>query len=317
MDELRQAKGETESLDQLRSTLLNESGDVPLANRFRALFHLKSLGTEGDTKALDVIAEGFKDESELLKHEIAYVLGQTRQPHAIGALLAALENKNQQCMVRHEAAEALGAIGQASDEVMKVLEDYYKNDPDEVIRQTCELAIARIKWENSSSKQAEDIEGSAFSSIDPAPPLPKNENEIEKLQAMLNDQSEQLFNRYRAMFRLRDIGTTEAVEALASGFTDPSALFKHEIAYVFGQMCHPSSVPALVKVLNNHQEANMVRHEAAEALGSIATDECLPVLSEISKDKEEVVRQSAEVALDMYEYENSGQLDYTEIPVKN
>lgn len=317
MDELRQAKGERESLEELRSTLLNLSGNVPLANRFRALFHLKSLGTDGDQAALDVIAEGFQDDSELLKHEIAYVLGQTRQKHAIKALVDALENKNQQCMVRHEAAEALGAIGDKDESVMAVLEKYYESDPEEVIRQTCELAIARIKWENSTAGTAEDIEGSAFSSIDPAPPLPRNEKEVERLQAMLNDQNETLFNRYRAMFRLRDLGTTEAVEALATGFTDPSALFKHEIAYVFGQMCHPASVPALVKVLNNHQEANMVRHEAAEALGSIATDECLPVLSKVSKDKEIVVRQSAEVALDMYEYENSEQLDYTDIPVKN
>ena len=35
-----------------------------------------------------------------------------------------------------------------------------------------------------------------------------------------------LFERYRAMFALRNIGTAEAVDALASGFTDDSALFK-------------------------------------------------------------------------------------------
>lgn len=35
-----------------------------------------------------------------------------------------------------------------------------------------------------------------------------------------------LFERYRAMFALRNIGTAEAVDALASGFSDDSALFK-------------------------------------------------------------------------------------------
>lgn len=35
-----------------------------------------------------------------------------------------------------------------------------------------------------------------------------------------------LFERYRAMFALRNIGTDEAVDALASGFSDDSALFK-------------------------------------------------------------------------------------------
>ncbi len=35
-----------------------------------------------------------------------------------------------------------------------------------------------------------------------------------------------LFERYRAMFALRNIGTPDAVDALAAGFSDDSALFK-------------------------------------------------------------------------------------------
>lgn len=115
------------------------------------------------------------------------------------------------------------------------------------------------------------------------------------------------------MFRLRDIGTDQACLALASGFDDPSALFKHEIAYVFGQLCNPVTVPSLIKVLKDEREAGMVRHEAAEALGSIATDECLPVLRSFLNDQEQVVRDSAIVALDMYEYENSNELEYATV----
>lgn len=36
-----------------------------------------------------------------------------------------------------------------------------------------------------------------------------------------------LFERYRAMFALRNIGTPGAVNALAAGFSDDSALFKY------------------------------------------------------------------------------------------
>ena len=48
----------------------------------------------------------------------------------------------------------------------------------------------------------------------------------------------------------------------------------------------------------------MVRHEAAEALGSIATGEVLPVLQEwsVRSDSPQVVKESCIVALDMYEY---------------
>ena len=117
------------------------------------------------------------------------------------------------------------------------------------------------------------------------------------------------------MFRLRDIGNDEACKALASAFADPSALLKHEIAYIFGQICNPVVVPELVEVLKKKDEAPMVRHEAAEALGAIATEDVLPVLKDMLKDDVDVVKESAIVALDMFEYENSTDIEY--ITVKN
>lgn len=306
---------DTASLEQLRDILCNKPGNVALGNRFRALFNLKCVGTDSENqdtihKAIDYIAESFADSSELLKHEVAYVLGQIKNIHANQYLEEVLKDLNQQVMVRHEAAEALGAIGDVK--CLGLLEHYYKEDPALEIRQTCELAIERIRWEHSEKAKGENLEKSAFTSIDPAPPLPTDqESKIGKLQNILNDQEKPLFERYRAMFRLRDLATDEACLALATGFDDPSALFKHEIAYVFGQLCNPVTVPSLIKVLKNDTEAGMVRHEAAEALGSIATDECLPVLKSFLDCDEQVVRDSAIVALDMYEYENSTELEYS------
>ena len=153
-----------------------------------------------------------------------------------------------------------------------------------------------------------------YSSIDPAPPTSgllagkaapedASEENIAKLRNTLNDSSLPLFDRYRAMFALRNIGTPAAVDALASGFSDDSALFKHEIAFVFGQLLSTHSVPALLQVLQNSQESDMVRHEAAEALGGIATPEVLPYLKEWMKrpDAPRVVRESCQVAIDMWE----------------
>ncbi|PRT53298.1 Deoxyhypusine hydroxylase [Wickerhamiella sorbophila] len=311
MDTLRQADG-NEDLQLLKDHLLNKSGDVDMAHRFRALFHLKSLGAEGNQEAIDIIAEGFKDPSELLKHEMAYCLGQTKQKYALKPLEDVLKDLDQQAMVRHEAAEALGAIGDS--EALDILKYYYEHDPLEVVRQTCELAIARIHWEQSDAPNSEELQKSQFSSIDPAPPLPIDSClKVAELKEILLNQDESLFVRYRAMFRLRDIGTEEAVLALADGFKDPSALFRHEIAYVFGQLCDPVSVPALVEVLQNPNEEGMVRHEAAEALGSVATEDVLPILRKFAQDQERVVRESAEVALDMYEYENSNEIEYAAI----
>lgn len=107
------------------------------------------------------------------------------------------------------------------------------------------------------------------------------------------------------MFALRNRGDEESVLALAAGFQDDSALFRHEIAYVFGQMQHEASVPSLIKVLSDTSEISMVRHEAAEALGSIATPECFPALNQFAKDENRTIRESCVVGLDLYEYETN------------
>jgi deoxyhypusine monooxygenase len=83
----------------------------------------------------------------------------------------------------------------------------------------------------------------------------------------------------------------------------PAAATRHEIAFVFGQLLSPHSVPALLEVLRDASQSEMVRHEAAEALGGIATPEVLPILQEwrTRPDAPRVVRESCEIAVDMWE----------------
>jgi len=50
----------------------------------------------------------------------------------------------------------------------------------------------------------------------------------------------------RALFALRNIGCRDSVEALSAVFSSPSAIFKHEIAYVMGQMKNPLAIPSLI-----------------------------------------------------------------------
>ncbi len=165
---------------------------------------------------------------------------------------------------------------------------------------------------------------SDFASIDPAPPLPtsKQTESIRDLQNILLDASLPLFQRYRAMFALRDLASppdlptaVPAVEALASGFSDPSALFRHEIAFVFGQLSHPASILSLAATLGKEGEASMVRHEAAEALGSLGEEPGVEdILKGFLNDPEQVVRDSVIVALDMAEYEKTGEMEYAMVP---
>ncbi|KAG8715126.1 deoxyhypusine hydroxylase, partial [Ceratobasidium sp. 394] len=308
-----------EAYNKLEASLLNAPGNVPLHARFRSLFTLKSLPGQ---QSIDIISKGFSDESALLKHEFAYVLGQMGDPRAIPTLCTVLANESEDPMVRHEAAEALGAL---SAESAKPLLEKYLTCPERAVRETCEIALDKIKWDatpegRAANKRAKEMkeQGTAqFTSVDPAPAShsklvstsnasskqDSSPDRIEDLRTSLLDTSKPLFERYRAMFALRDIGTADAVDALAAGLNDSSALFKHEIAFVFGQLLSPHSVPALIKTLEDAEEDEMVRHEAAEALGGIATPDVLPILREwaAKSDAPRVVRESCVVALDMYE----------------
>lgn len=189
----------------------------------------------------------------------------------------------------------------------------------------CREAETEVRYTDTTfsaqePRQDTNTNPSDFSSIDPAPPLAQLASlpSIPTLQSTLLNTTLPLFARYRAMFALRDLASPPslptaipAVHALATGLADPSALFRHEIAFVFGQLSHPASIPALVKCLSNTKEESMVRHEAAEALGSLGDEEGVEeVLRGFVDDEEQVVRESIVVALDMAEFERSGESEY-------
>jgi deoxyhypusine monooxygenase len=284
------------SLPRLEEILL--SSETPLHERFRALFLLKKVGTKD---AIDIIGKCFCDISDLLKHELAYVLGQMKNPHALDILQNVLSNVNFHPMVRHEAAEAIGAIGE--EKSIELLEKFI-DDKEIVVRETVELAINKIQYEKEKGKNGS--RSLIYNTIDPAPPFDSDSLNLEELEYIfLHDKS--LFQRYRAMFTLRNIGGDRAVEILSKGLYEDktSALFRHEVAYVFGQMQDQNSIPALQKVLSSNIECAMVRHECAEALGSIADKDCLPSLHKNLGDEERIVAESCQVALDIYNIENN------------
>lgn len=145
---------EDSAVASLRETL--GSDQTPLARRFRALFSLKHLAcldpaTEQSIPAIHAIAAAFSSPSSLLKHELAYCLGQTRKLAAAPFLRDRLEDENEDDICRHEAAEALAALG---DTKSIALLRRMRDDPKEVdvVRETCDIAVARLEWEASTAE---------------------------------------------------------------------------------------------------------------------------------------------------------------------
>ena len=92
-------------------------------------------------------------------------------------------------------------------------------------------------------------------SIDPAPPsdpsLPVEHHVIRLLDPSLS-----LFERYGSLFALRDRGTKEAVLGLCKALLEDksSALLRHEVAFVLGQLQKKAALPALEASLRNLDE---------------------------------------------------------------
>ena len=149
----------------------------------------------------------------------------------------------------------------------------------------------------------EKPEVSEFGSVDPAPA--SNNGRVSEWRDVICNEDERMFLRMRALFALRNVGGPDALDALAAAFSSDSALLKHEIAYVMGQMQDSYAVSCLIERLSDHNEDLMVRHEAAEALGAIGDRAAIDTLMLYRDDPEPVISESCEVAIDLLEWVES------------
>ena len=336
----------------MRAELLDQA--LPIPQRFRALFALRSVG--GDA-AVDALLEGLKDPSALFRHEVAFALGQMQVTGAVATLKEVLRDESEHSMVRHEAAEALGAI--ASDECLEELKQASEGEC-QVVRETAVLALQRLKHAQAAraatadakeeKKNDNDEDGAAagaapalmgsakeklsaptttttttaaaaaagdgldsespYLSVDPVPAAPSSVPS-DTLRDTLLDEKADMWDRYGAMFALRNRGPgPEVADVLGAVLTtSSSALLKHEVCYVLGQIQEQGggAREALRKTLENEAEHPMVRHEAAEAIGSIAAVDTEPLLRKYREDGDRIVAESCEVALDIMASEISGE----------
>ncbi|KAK6041027.1 PBS lyase HEAT-like repeat protein [Cooperia oncophora] len=265
-----------EQIDRFGAVLNDTS--KPLKARFRALFILRNIGCDLSVKW---IANSHDDRLQLLQHETAYCRGQMQNKTA-----------HTKPIVRHEAGEALGAIGDIS--AREVLEEYVKD-----------LSPSSTLLDPTSTASTDNVT---------------------ELGATLVDKSKPLWDRYSAMFKLRNINTDASIKALAQGlYCEDSALLRHEVAYVLGQAQSPVAIKELedrLTLLSSEQcilthplnrivtdyvsltrhvviynipavsfhiilfQNCMVRHECAEALGAIATEHCTSLLQNYVSDEE-------------------------------
>ncbi len=143
-------------------------------------------------------------------------------------------------------------------------------------------------------------EVSEYGSVDPAPASVGID--MEHMKSILLDDTARMFERMRVVFKFRNVRTVDSCLALCEAFSTKSALLRHELAYVLGQMQMEEALPALVGRLSDVDEHVMVRHEAAEALGAIGDLSAKPILERFLSDSFIEVSESCEVALDLLDW---------------
>jgi deoxyhypusine monooxygenase len=258
---------------------------------------------------------------------------------AVPFLAGVLTDGAEDPITRHEAAEALGAI--EAPESLAILERYAADGASEV-SSTCQLALSQLHYkiekgacgcerrpqEALLAEAAEGVEGGPatgattiapstadvscewrpaapdaplYHYISPAPAA--KAAPVAELREQLLNRELPLFERYRALFALRDAVPKERERALAalcaclSREGDESALLKHEVAFVLGQLEDSLADDALCEAVARESEHGMVRHEAAEALGAIGSPKAVAVLQEYAAHPVEILRESCWVAL--------------------
>ena len=102
----------------------------------------------------------------------------------------------------------------------------------------------------------------------------------------VTDLAHPLAQRMRAVFYLRTLGGADAGAALTEALVNKAGttLFRHEIAYVLGQMEARAAIPTLLAVLRDASDDAIVRHECGEALGAIADPDTLSALEALCDD---------------------------------
>lgn len=106
-------------------------------------------------------------------------------------------------------AEALGAIGKSG--VVPTLKEY-ADDETTSVAETCQLALRRIEWVASGNCGEKDT---FFGSVDPAPA--SDEKNLTRLRQQLLSDSTDLYDRYKALFALRNINSPEAIQVICDG----------------------------------------------------------------------------------------------------
>jgi HEAT repeat protein len=240
-----------------------------------------------DHATLVQMIAALKDEQYWVRHEAAQALGELGDARAVEPLIAALKDEYPE--VREGAAQALGKIGEpAVEPLIAALKDEYREVREGVAQALGELGDARAVEPLIAALKDEDswVRHVAAQGL-----VKIGEPAVEPLIAALKD--EDSWVRHVAAQGLVKIGEP-AVEPLIAALKDEYREVREGVAQALGELRDARAVEPLIAALKDEQY--WVRHEAAQALGKIGEPAVEPLIAAL-KDEQHWVRHEAAQAL--------------------
>lgn len=308
---------EVTPFEQAKANYFSPTAGV--CEKYLAILALKHYKNDEAAKALE---EGypFLGESELLRHDVMYWMGQMRATNSVKFLIERVHDVNEKSVVRHEAGEALSNMIDIKEQIIPELEKHW-DSPDTLLRSTVRVGVPKLKTINENSRYGKKYGGT----MEPAEPF--NQAEVEEYLAkkniptptshaeLLEKVHEELkksyddvdeWTKYRLIYFLRDTNDKRSKEILSDmllaknrGATSP--LLRHELCFILGQVNNNEECihAALKEASLDEEEHPVVRHEAILSFYDITKDEAF--VDQFFKHPNQLIRESVELASKMGE----------------
>ena len=162
------------SLEQCAENLRSPNKDT--WSKHASLFTLRTIGGEEASKILEESYPYFGN-SELLRHECMYVMGQMREKNSFNFLVQRMNDPEEFSIVRHEAGEALANYHHMKEESIKEMEKHLDSEIS-VLKSTVIVGIGKLRDFKENNRYGKKYGGT----IEPAEPY----NEEEMFQYLEN-----------------------------------------------------------------------------------------------------------------------------------
>jgi deoxyhypusine monooxygenase len=300
------------TLEECKRVFLAPTKDV--CEKYTAMMTLRTFGSQ---EAADILEQGYRflGESELLRHDVMYCMGQMRARNSLKFLLDRMNDQNERSIVRHEAGEALANFHDIKEQIIAEMQNHW-DTPDELLRSTVHVGIGKLKNYHDKARYGQKYGGT----IEPAEPFNDAETreyikslgiEVPESQAELLNTVETVllkpyseineFYKYRLCYFLRDLADKRSKEILCKILSAPSRpvispLLRHELCFIMGQINYKDKIiqDTLKAVSIDQDEHPVVRHEAILSFYDVTQDE--EFIKEFFSHENQLIRESVEVA---------------------